>query len=182
VLAAWQIYRKIAFTLLRRLGGVRTWRCWLALSGQRIDRTSRVWPPGWHRVAQGEGDLGRRMVRVVRAMPPGPVVIVGSDIPSIGPDDVSRAFRVLHEKDLVFGPAMDGGYWLIGFKRRPIPPGLFSDVRWSTRNALVDTLANTGGHSVTFLDLLEDIDSGASLYRWRTGIVPRHAYRPMLDR
>jgi glycosyltransferase A (GT-A) superfamily protein (DUF2064 family) len=44
---------------------------------------------------QGRGDLGRRMVAVARKLPPGPVVIIGTDIPDIAANDVARAFREL---------------------------------------------------------------------------------------
>lgn len=174
VLAAWQTYRRIVFPLLRRLGGSRHWQCWLALDGDNAMRMAHIWPMQWRRISQGPGDLGARLARVARKLPPGPVVIAGSDVPGISRDDVSRAFQALHDKDFVFGPTMDGGYWLIGFKRRPIPRELFADVRWATRNVLADTLANTGRHSVAYLDLLEDIDSGAALHRWQTGILRRH--------
>jgi rSAM/selenodomain-associated transferase 1 len=178
VLAAWQIYRQISFSLLRRLGRPRRWRCWLALDSRDAMRSANIWPHGWRYVAQGHGDLGQRMARVTRQLPPGRVIIAGSDVPGMDAADIDQAFRALHDKDFVFGPAMDGGYWLIGFKRRPIPHRMFADVRWSSRTALADTLANTGGHRVGYLDLLEDIDSGAALNRWRGGALARSPYRP----
>ncbi|WP_425283593.1 DUF2064 domain-containing protein [Methyloceanibacter stevinii] len=52
-------------------------------------------------------------------MPPGPVVLVGSDIPRISRAHIAEAFRLLGNADAVFGPAQDGGYWLVGFKRSP---------------------------------------------------------------
>jgi hypothetical protein len=172
VVAAWQIYRQISSTVLRRLGRSHLWWCWLALDSRHPWRSGRVWPHGWRRVDQGSGDLGQRMARVARRLPPGPVVIAGSDVPNMGADDVQSAFRALHDHDFVFGPAMDGGYWLLGVKRRPIPHGLFAEVRWSSRNVLADTLANISNHPVAFLDLKEDIDTGAAFSRWRDGASP----------
>ena len=109
------------------------------------------------------------MTRAAAAAPPGPVIIVGSDIPDIRSRHVSRAFRLLGRHDAVFGPATDGGYWLVGARDRRILPGLFRGIRWSTEHALADTLANLeGGHRAAFTDTLDDVDDGAAYQRWRT--------------
>lgn len=173
-ISAWGVYRQMVQSLLRRLGKQKRWHCWLAVDDGLGVRKRAIWPDGWRQIAQGGGDLGTRMARVARRLPAGPVVIVGSDIPEITLDDVATAFRNLASADLVFGPAIDGGYWLIGFKRHPVPPDLFADVRWSSRYALTDTLANTGQLHVSCLHLLEDIDTAASLQRWRRGIRVAH--------
>jgi hypothetical protein len=107
------------------------------------------------------------MGRVIRSLPPGPVVIIGTDVPSIGPLHVACAFRLLGNHDAVFGPSADGGYWLVGLRRRPRIPEIFQDVRWSSRFALADTLANLGSLRVAQLEVLEDIDDGADFERWR---------------
>jgi len=125
------------------------------------------WPPGWRVVAQGRGDLGARMVRLFRDLPPGPVVVVGSDVPDLGPAHIVRAFARLGSHDWVFGPAGDGGYWLIGARRRPVWRPPFAGVRWSSPHALADTLANLTAARVAVADELPDIDTGADLARWR---------------
>ena len=109
----------------------------------------------------------------MRCLPPGPAVIVGSDIPDLTAAHVAHAFRVLARHRLVLGPAADGGYWLIGMQRRPPMADvqwadIFRSVRWSSRHALADTLANLPtGWTVGILDVLADIDDGADLARWR---------------
>ena len=101
------------------------------------------------------------MRRAIAATPPGPVVLIGSDIPAIEPGHIAAAFRRLGTHDLVFGPAVDGGFWLVGARRRPRLPMLFARVRWSTSHALADTLAGLPrGVTVGFVDTLEDIDDG----------------------
>jgi glycosyltransferase A (GT-A) superfamily protein (DUF2064 family) len=77
-----------------------------------------------------------------KAMAPFPrAILIGSDIPGLGPADIAAGFRALGKADAVFGPALDGGYWLVGFgPRRPHCP--FAKVRWSSPHALADTLAN----------------------------------------
>ena len=75
----------------------------------------------------------------------------------------------------VAGPAADGGYWLVGGRRRRRVGDLFAGVRWSTGFTLADTLANLGpGRSAALLDTLDDIDDGAAFARWRArGGAPR---------
>lgn len=155
--------------LLQRLGGEAGWRLWLAITPDE----PLVFPGVAHVVPQGEGDLGARMTRLARQLPLGPLVIIGSDIPEIDRDDISAAFEALERADAVLGPALDGGYWLIGFtqvQRRHLP---FSGVRWSTPQARADTLANLAGRRVEMLRELEDVDDGASYRRWRQAVKKR---------
>jgi glycosyltransferase A (GT-A) superfamily protein (DUF2064 family) len=89
-------------------------------------------------------------------------VLVGSDIPGLGAEDIAAAFRALGRAEAVFGPAEDGGYWLVGLgPRRPARP--FAGVRWSTEHALADTLANFRGRRVVLLRRLRDVDTAADL-------------------
>ena len=121
---------------------------------------------------QGKGDLGQRMRRLFAALPPGPAIIVGSDIPAIEPEHIAQAFRLLGRNDAVFGPAPDGGYWLIGFKRTPKALAPFAGVRWSSPHALADTLANLKGKRVAFAATLSDVDSKDD-YRNLSGFADR---------
>ncbi|MGA7545011.1 MAG: DUF2064 domain-containing protein, partial [Methyloceanibacter sp.] len=95
----------LSLTVLR-LGRDRRWITWLAVTPD----DSRPWPRGFGVLQQGGGTLGERMARVAKALPPGPVLIIGSDIPGIGVNVVARAFRGLGNHDVVFGPATDGGF------------------------------------------------------------------------
>lgn len=163
--AAWWMRHQLN-SLLRRLRDPR-WDLWLAVAPDGA-LTSRAFPVDLPRVAQGRGDLGDRMGRMLRqrpmGSPPGPVCIIGADIPGITPAHVWRAFRTLGPADAVFGPAPDGGYWLVGMTcLRPPPPGLFGNVRWSTEHALADTLASLPGQRVAFVDMLADVDEAADL-------------------
>jgi len=160
--ATWWVRHQTA-RLLRRLEDPR-WRLILAVAPDRAARTARAWPAHLPRVAQGPGDLGARMGRLLRGLPPGPVCIVGGDIPGLGPAHVARAFGALGRHDAVFGPAMDGGFWLVGMKRTAPPPAtLFQDVRWSTRHALSDSMASLPGLRIGLCDRLRDVDTAADL-------------------
>lgn len=146
---------------LRRLGADPRWTTWLAVTPDR----SGPWPSRFGVLPQGAGDLGCRMARVAKSLPPGPVLIIGSDIPGVTVAEVARAFHRLGGFDAVFGPATDGGFWAAGFRRRPRCVDLFHNVRWSTEHALSDCLANLGNASVGMLDIREDVDDAAALSR-----------------
>ncbi|MDP6786895.1 MAG: TIGR04282 family arsenosugar biosynthesis glycosyltransferase [Rhodospirillales bacterium] len=167
-LAATAFYRRTLGAVLPPLARDGRWRCWLAVTPDRDARGSASWPAGWRPIPQGDGDLGRRMARPLRRLPPGPVVIIGTDVPDIRPAHVARAFAALGANDAVFGPSSDGGYWLIGLNRRRPVFAPFKGVRWSTEFALADTLANFGdGQRIALLETLDDIDDGVGLERWR---------------
>ncbi|MGD9724829.1 MAG: TIGR04282 family arsenosugar biosynthesis glycosyltransferase [Alphaproteobacteria bacterium] len=157
--AALRFQRVILSLILRRIGNDRRWTTWLAVTPDY----SNPWPQRYRRLPQGRGDLGKRMASVVQKLPPGPVVIIGSDIPEIATSDIAHAFRDLGHKDAVFGPAVDGGFWLVGLRRRPHFVDPFQSVRWSSEHALTDTLANLPHKSVSLLRLLSDVDDGAAL-------------------
>jgi rSAM/selenodomain-associated transferase 1 len=165
-LPALRFYRETSADLLRRVARDRRWRCRVALTPDR--GADGRWLGGVERQPQGEGDLGRRMARAFANLPPGPAVIIGSDIPAITAGHVWAAFRALGHSDAVFGPAADGGYWLVGLRRRRLPLGLFAGVRWSSPHALADTLRSLPrGFRISTLETLEDIDEGESYRRWR---------------
>lgn len=156
--AAWWFRHQTA-RLIRRLDDPR-WQLVLAVSPDRDGIASRIWPAHLPRVAQGRGSLGDRMARLMRAMPPGPACIIGGDIPGITPPHVARAFASLGRNDAVFGPAPDGGYWLVGL-RHPgrAPAGFLKDVRWSGPNALADSRATLPGARIAQTDTLADVDT-----------------------
>ena len=124
------------------------------------------WPPGVPLIAQGNGDLGARMQRLLDRAPAGPVVIVGTDVPGITQAHIAAAFRQLGRHDAVIGPAEDGGYWLVGLRRRPRVLRPFAGVRWSTAHARGDTLANLHGRSAALVATLGDVDTADDLARW----------------
>ena len=162
VAAAWWFRHQTA-ALLRRIDDPR-WQLVLAVSPDRAGLSSRVWPAHLPRIAQGHGDLGDRMGRILRVMPPGPVCIIGGDIPTLDKPHVARAFAALGAHDAVFGPASDGGFWLVGMKRVARPPAtLFRGVRWSSPHALADSIASLPGLRIARADRLRDVDTAADL-------------------
>jgi rSAM/selenodomain-associated transferase 1 len=155
---AWLFYRRQVTSLIRRLRDPR-WDLRLFVTPDAFALSGNFWPGAVERVAQGAGDLGARMQRAFDGLPPGPAVIVGGDIPGISKTDIRQAFRALNGHDMVFGPAEDGGYWLVGMRRRPRILRPFAGVRWSTEHALADTLSNLpAACRVAKLRILSDID------------------------
>ena len=166
LVGAWTFYRRTLYAITKRLFDPR-WTCWLSTTPDGARLTARGWPPRWRRMPQGGGDLGTRLLRPFQTLGPGPVVIIGSDIPDIQPHHIAAAFKALGKNDVVFGPATDGGFWLIGARHQAALANPFHGVRWSTEHALADTLANlaklNNGTRVGFVATLDDVDEAADL-------------------
>jgi uncharacterized protein len=163
--AAVRFERLMIALLLRRLAGDGRWRLRIAVTPDTARHRARYWRHGIEAAGQGGGDLGQRMDRALRACPPGPVVLVGADIPALGARQVDAAFRLLGTRDVVFGPAEDGGFWLVGARLPGRLPPLFERVRWSSPHALADTLAALPRRiAAGFVQRLEDVDD-ADAYR-----------------
>jgi len=120
--------------------------------------------------AQCDGDLGWRMVGALedsfregaRA-----TVIIGSDCPELTADLLTAAFDKLSQAQVVFGPARDGGYYLVGLTQ-PVPQ-LFRDVHWSTGTVLTESIfiSRQAGFEPTLLAPLSDLDVPGDLYAWK---------------
>jgi len=155
--ATW-FYRHTTSAVLGRLARSPCWQTYLAITPDQ-GVANPIWPRNLVRVAQGRGDLGQRMQRAMRLPMPGPLIIVGTDVPGIRPAHIAAAFKMLGSCDAVFGPATDGGYWLVGQRRRPRNLEMFVNVRWSTPSALADTLQNLCCYRIGFVATLSDVDT-----------------------
>lgn len=159
--AATRWYRLNLALTLRRLGLTKRWDCRIIAAPHHA--AAWPWPKPWRFSHQARGDLGQRMLKALRSVRKGPVVLIGSDIPGIGPQHIADAFRVLGNNGVVFGPSADGGYWLVGFSPR-YRGNPFTNVRWSTKWALEDTVAGLrSGTKVGFVAEMQDVDEGPDL-------------------
>lgn len=118
---------------------------------------------------QGTGDLGSRMAQALSiAFQSGTQrgVIIGTDCPGVNAQLIAQAFQCLYSNDLVLGPAIDGGYYLIGLCC--FVPELFSGISWGTAEVLQQTLtiANNLNLSVAHLPQLADVDRPEDLPVW----------------
>lgn len=156
--SAWWFRHQVR-ALLRRIEDPR-WDTLLAVAPDVEGLTSRIWPAHLPRVAQGRGDLGDRMSRLLCGLPAGPVCIIGADIPDIIRPRIAEAFKALGDHEAVFGPAPDGGYWLIGMKRaRPPRADVLTNVRWSSEHALSDSARSLGDVRIAHVATLRDVDT-----------------------
>ncbi|MEM8758878.1 MAG: TIGR04282 family arsenosugar biosynthesis glycosyltransferase [Pseudomonadota bacterium] len=171
-IAAAQWYRRQCAALLRRLGRDPRWSILLAVSPDAAGMASRAWPRDLPRIRQGRGSLGTRMARALRAAGPGPVLLIGSDIPGLAPSDIAAALRALQGADAVLGPSPDGGFWAIGLAAGRRLPGSraamggvaeLEPVRWSSPHAMADTILRLMPLRVGFAPVREDVDSAADL-------------------
>jgi rSAM/selenodomain-associated transferase 1 len=115
------------------------------------------------RLIDQEGDdLGQRMAGVfdwLFAQGYRSVVLVGTDVPSLPIEEYRRAFDLLESHDLVVGPALDGGYYLLGLTRPA--PALFTDIPWSTGDVrrITEEKARSLGLTIALTALWRDIDT-----------------------
>jgi rSAM/selenodomain-associated transferase 1 len=110
---------------------------------------------------QTKGDLGQKMGSAfANQFKEGfsNLLIIGTDCPEISPEIIQEAFEKLENKEVVIGPATDGGYYLLGLKR--FIPGLFLDIPWSSEKVLSTTQNFLEVNKISFalLPLLSDID------------------------
>ncbi len=111
---------------------------------------------------QSGGSLGARLVHAFAqhfAEGAERVVVIGTDCPAVDRRLVTEAFSVLGEHDVVIGPALDGGYYLIGLSAPA--PALFRGIPWSTRTVAAQTRARARalGLSCHLLQVLRDVDT-----------------------
>lgn len=149
------------------------------VAGAPDESAARTWlGPELTITGQGEGDLGQRMERAVRAaLADGAdqVVVIGGDCPGLTAAHLNAAFAALVTSDVVVGPATDGGYYLIGM-RRPLP-ALFQGMAWGGPEVLAQTFAaaRTIPVDVVLLDPLRDLDVPGDLSTWTETAAARAA-------
>lgn len=118
---------------------------------------------------QSEGDLGQRLITafdLAFQAGCGKVAIIGTDCPELDRSIIDMAFQLLDQKDVVLGPAVDGGYYLIALRQRA--PELFHGIAWGQETVLETTLlkAESMGLQIGLLRALTDIDRLEDLPTW----------------
>jgi rSAM/selenodomain-associated transferase 2/rSAM/selenodomain-associated transferase 1 len=131
---------------------------------------------------QGDGDLGRRMQRAFEdafEFGAASAVMIGTDIPDLTVKVIKKAFAVLRQKEMVLGPAKDGGYYLIGFEKTAFSPAvgnLFSGITWGEHDVLKKTIKIAMGLGVSYslVDELDDVDRPEDLFIWERSQISGH--------
>ena len=113
---------------------------------------------------QPDGDLGDRMLGVIAAQNE-PTLVIGTDCPALTPEHLRAAAAALDDAEIVFIPAEDGGYVLIG--ARQAHPQLFDEIAWGTSSVLAQTRASIAALGLKAVELpaLWDVDTEADLAR-----------------
>jgi len=137
---------------------------------QRLGRGDVTYEP------QSGNTIGERMSDAFERVFSGgaeKAVLIGTDVPEITGEMVTRAFRLLEFEDAVIGPAEDGGYYLLGLKK---PESLlFDDIEWGSDSVYKRTVERIEKLDLSYksLDTLRDVDTaedvGTELLKWLTG-------------
>jgi rSAM/selenodomain-associated transferase 1 len=93
------------------------------------------------------------------------IIVIGSDLPSIDQEIIEKGFQKLRNNDVVFGPAEDGGYYLLGMSK--MIPSVFENKPWSQSNLLTLTLEELSEQGAAFdiLETMNDIDTYEDLIK-----------------
>jgi rSAM/selenodomain-associated transferase 1 len=162
---ACELYRAFLGDLFERLGPVKSHKT-VFLDGEPAETVRATMPKSWGLVPQADGDLGARMASAFASLLDRPgrrAVLIGSDSPDIPLVHIRHAFQKLRHRDVVIGPAMDGGYYLIGMHAPA--PGIFDGVRWGESSVLMQTVERIekAGLTLSLLPPWYDVDDEASL-------------------
>jgi rSAM/selenodomain-associated transferase 1 len=170
--AATEFYRRMLAAVLQRVRGAvvdEGAAAVIAFAPAAAEPAFAAAAPQWELQPQVDGDLGQRLATFFQQQfdrGATRVVVVGSDCLDVDADVIASAWSLLDVVPIVWGPASDGGYYLVGLSQ-PVP-ALFQDIPWSTDQVLRQSQARaaTAGLTQGLLPPLEDIDDDASLRRW----------------
>ena len=146
---------------IRQLQDMRTVEVLIYFAGGDLQHMEEWLGAGFIYQPQESGDLGKRLAGACSdAFRRGyrRVVIIGSDCPDLTATHIGQAFEALYDKDLVLGPATDGGYYLIGMNREN--RSLFTQIPWGTETVMESTLKAGAklGLAIKTLETLSDVD------------------------
>jgi rSAM/selenodomain-associated transferase 1 len=160
-------YKRFVEDLLKGLATVQAALriCYLPVEGHDVEARLRDWLGNDYAFFPQEGaDLGERMKAAMqKAFADGfsRVVLMGSDIPDFPPELVQKALLDLDMKEAVIGPAYDGGYYLIGFRREFFFPEVFDGIVWGEADVFRPTMEHLRRKGLEVLRLPDwnDVDT-----------------------
>jgi uncharacterized protein len=158
-----------ALGIARRLATIEKIALEVHYAGGDKQRMQTLFGKDFVYIHQVGADLGERMrLSFRKALEDGAqaVVLIGADCPGITGAILRQAFEALKEHDCVVGPALDGGYYLIGLRQDQ--PGIFSSIPWGTDKVLKHTLSaiQRQGLKSALLETLTDVDRPEDLHIW----------------
>ena len=131
-------------------------------------------------VLQGPGNLGTKMKRqflktdgfkTSSQQIRNPIILIGTDLPSISHYELIQAIEILKNKEIVLGPSSDGGYWLIGLSNKllnPLCSWPFSGISWGTDQVLQTTIQFASSNQIDYqlIQTKNDLDNIKDLALW----------------
>ena len=159
---AHRLYRTMLSKVIRQVQDPR-WDTVIMATPHRAIGNVSEWE-GLPQCPQASGTLSPRLAAVFTGR--GPVIVIGTDCPQVTRRDIAQGFAALKANKAVFGPADDGGFWLMGMNA-PVTAALFDNVRWSHAKTLSDITANIDG-PVHQLRTLIDVDDLRALRALRS--------------
>lgn len=137
------------------------------ISDVEIHLSQSIDDPQWNNFTQriqAAGDLGTKMKTAFRhGFDNGykQIIGIGTDLPELEVNHITKALKALSDNDIVLGPSHDGGYYLIGMNQ--LYDQLFNDIDWSTEHVLTQTLERAAGKKTELLQEENDIDTFSDL-------------------
>lgn len=153
--------------LLEKVSFIKEFERYLAVTPPgELDKLVKRLEFGGQILPQSSGDLGQRMHDIALQLflrGHAPVILIGTDVPLLPPSYLLKALHLLEQNDLVFGPALDGGYYLIGMRK--FTARVFKGISWGSERVLRDTIKMCKENKLSFglLDSLMDIDRPGDL-------------------
>ena len=165
-----EIYQAFLLSTLKRVSGLAEAQILCVTPVERLADFALVTPPNWTITSQSDGDLGERMNSFFQHAIECQIkktVLIGTDSPTLPVDMIQKAFEALEDVDCVIGPAIDGGYYLIGCQQQ-VPP-IFTGIHWSSDKVLKQTIEalRGAGYSYELLPPWFDIDTIGDLRELR---------------
>jgi rSAM/selenodomain-associated transferase 1 len=157
------LYKAMVEDLLERLRKSKNFELILSFSPATAEESLREWLGSeFYYLAQTGDDLGQRLHNAFLwsfSRNFTRVVAIGSDIPLIRSADIENTFTLLNNHDVVLGPCLDGGYYLMGLNKPR--PSLFNGINWSTEQVFSQTMARIREEALSVFQLnpLPDVDS-----------------------
>ncbi len=163
-----ELYKNFVLDLLLMLEkiGIHLWVCFYPNNSQ--ERLIRWLGKQYCYMPQKGEDLGQRMKNsFIQAFDKGyrRAIVIGSDSPDLPVAFINEAFLYLKTNDVVIGPALDGGYYLIGFRYDTFLAEVFEGINWSTDTVFGETMniLEKAGRKIHILPKWSDIDTLADL-------------------
>lgn len=182
-----QIYEAMLLDLIEKLTFQDLWSCnFYIYPPEKIKAFAAIYSLSDDNIFPQQGsDLGMRMFNSFMeqiSLGADEIVCIGSDIPAISLGHIDSAFKILSDYDSVLGPAEDGGYYLIGFRKDAVSDFCFSDIQWSSCSVFSETIAKfeTLGFRHDSIQPLRDLDDLSDLEFYKDLLVKNKSLSPRL--